>query len=795
MKKIILLLFLFFAFAFVNAQNVSGVFADNGNVNIVEGTTDATAAAIRVSGNHTIEAWVKAPDTERGYVMAMGTSNSFRGAYRIESKSISGFPSKKAIVAYVPAVSGTDFFNVTTTSDVFDGTWHHIAVVGTTTAGTTSTKIYVDGILDATAVPNYTRPTTWTNTAGSGGTMAYSTVGGRGTNTTTDVYFNGEIDEARFWTVARTQAQIQNESCVIVDATGLYRNIKLDNNILDSSVNAKATAATGAGVSSYGTANCAPIWDGSSSSSWTEASNWRLNALPNQNSDVSIATAAAQPIIDSDVSIKSLTLNASTSLTVNSGKNLTVTGAIANSGTMTLENNANLIQGGTTNTNTGNITVNRNSNPLLRLDYTMWSSPVSGAQTLADFSPLTSQSPNRFYSYDPTTDKYVEAAFGSPFASGTGYLIRMPNDASAVTPTAFAGVFTGVPNNGTITLGSVIPLVAGQFYSVGNPYPSPISASSFFTGNTNLGTTLYFWRKTNAVVNGAPGNGTAYATWTNLGGTSSSGNVAPNNLVPNGEIAVGQGFIVNTGTATTINFTNTMRTTTAATFLKTKAAATTDRVWLNLTNATGAFSQTLIGYTANATLGIDNGIDGEYINDSPLALTSNINNKEYTIQGRPSFDATDVVSLMFKTVAAGDYTIAIDHVDGVFATGQDVYLIDTKTGTETNLKTGSYTFTAAAGVDNTRFSLKYQKTLAIDTQSFDDNSITVYATNGTLYVDSRSVALNNVTVFDVQGRVIAQKVNVKSTTAVINNLRASNQILIVKIEGENNSVFTKKLLN
>jgi hypothetical protein len=199
-------------------------------------------------------------------------------------------------------------------------------------------------------------------------------------------------------------------------------------------------------------------------------------------------------------------------------------------------------------------------------------------------------------------------------------------------------------------------------------------------------------------------------------------------------------------------------------------------------------------YMDGALVGLDE-TDSKYINDSPVALTSNIENGEYIIQGRPIFDATDVVALNFKTNAAGDYTIAIDRTDGVFAAGQDVYLSDSKTGTETNLKTGSYTFAATAGVDNARFSLKYQKTLAIDTQSFDDNSISVYATNGTLYVNSKSVTISNITVFDVQGRLIAEQMNVKATSAVINNLRASNQVLIVKITAEDKSVIAKKVVN
>ncbi len=72
-------------------------------------------------------------------------------------------------------------------------------------------------------------------------------------------------------------------------------------------------------------------------------------------------------------------------------------------------------------------------------------------------------------------------------------------------------------------------------------------------------------------------------------------------------------------------------------------------------------------------------------------MTSNSNNEEYTIQGRPKFDPADVVALNFKTDVTGDYSIALEHFDGVFATGQEVYLVDSKTRTETNLKLGGYT--------------------------------------------------------------------------------------------------------
>jgi hypothetical protein len=150
--------------------------------------------------------------------------------------------------------------------------------------------------------------------------------------------------------------------------------------------------------------------------------------------------------------------------------------------------------------------------------------------------------------------------------------------------------------------------------------------------------------------------------------------------------------------------------------------------------------------------------------------------------------------LAFKTTTGGNFTIAIDHVDGLFSGSQDIFLVDASNATETNLKTNSYTFAAASGVDNARFSLKYQKTLKVDVPTFDDSSVTIYKNKGTLNVNSKSMAIANIKVYDIQGRMIYEQKNVQSNTATIRTLKVAPQILIVKVTGEDNKVVSKKIV-
>ncbi|MBP6460649.1 MAG: hypothetical protein KA264_11210, partial [Crocinitomicaceae bacterium] len=444
-----------------------------------------------------------------------------------------------------------------------------------------------------------------------------------------------------------------------------------------------------------------------------------------------------------------------------------------------LESNANLVQ--TTNdTNSGLITIKRNTAPLKRLDYVLWSSPVTGQQ-LQSFSPATLS--NRFYTYDGTTNVYsaVSSPNATDFEKGTGFLIRMPND-HPTTPTIWTGTFTGVPNNGYLT----VIVNTGGYTALGNPYPSTMDADAFIDANS-ITEALYFWRKTNNSAN------PSYATYTKAGGVGTANSADPNGLIPNGVIQVGQGFIAAVNYIDAV-FTNAMRTTNNGNqFLKTKKTDKS-RIWLNLTNDSGFFSQTLVAYMDKATSGIDAAIDGRYFNDSKTALTSIIKNEEFTIQGRSlPFDASDVVPLGFKTETAGDFTLAIDHTDGLFATGQKVFLKDNLTNTLHDLSTGSYAFTSAAGVFNTRFEFRYQQALGTIENELEANAIVVYKQNDKIKIDAGTQNIAGVKVYDIGGRLLVERKDINANTALI-AVNGTTQVLLVHVITQEGSVVIKKMI-
>ena len=515
----------------------------------------------------------------------------------------------------------------------------------------------------------------------------------------------------------------------------------------------------------------------------------------NPNSSTSVIFAADYTAANS-IEACSMVVNSNAVVIIPAGFDVTLYGALTvETGTFTLESNTNLIQLADVQ-NTGNIIVERSSAPLFRFDYTMWGSPVSGTQTLKQFSPATVST--RFFNYDTSTDLFSVIAIpeGTQFEQGRGYLIRMANNhilfGDAVTPLPWTGTFTGVPNNGTID----VPLDGALqgFNMISNPYASMINADKFLTeNNQEIGGTLYFWRRRNAV----PDTSAYYATYTSAGGTGTAGSASAPTQIPNGFIQVGQGFIVKklAGVTGNAKFTNSMRTNSNGDnqFFRSSNTEERSRIWLNVTNTTGEFGQTLVAYMPQAENGVDR-TDGKYIGDGSTALTSWLDNAEYIIQGRAPFVSSDVVGLNFKTATGGNYTIAIDQVDGLFLGSQDIFLRDNLNGVLHNLKGSAYTFATEAGSFNTRFDIVYANPLSVDNPVFDANSVILYKKENSIVVNSGIATLDYVEVFDIRGRLLAVANKINSNEVSI-NVGETNQVLIVKITSTDGMKVTKKTIN
>jgi hypothetical protein len=495
--------------------------------------------------------------------------------------------------------------------------------------------------------------------------------------------------------------------------------------------------------------------------------------------------------VNGEFTAKKVTVN-SGSLTVNSGNSITIINDLVNNLTaaeVVFQNNANLIQSATIN-NTGSITVNRNSSLIRRLDYTLWSSPVAG-QNLLSFSPQTLT--NRFYTYNSTTNLYaaVDPATTS-FTAANGYLIRVPNNHTTSFASIWAGQFVGVPHNGNYTVTMQDDVSGQRFNLVGNPYPSPIDAVDFVTSNSSSITgTLYFWRKTNNTAS------PSYCTWTTAGFVT---NNEAQVFDPNDVIQTGQGFFVEaTGTNDQLVFNNDMRVDNHANQFFRNAQTTTtverNRIWLNASNTTGAFSQAMIGYMSDATNGFDARIDGKYINDGEIAFASLLNTEAMAIQGRTlPFDVADVVPMRFSATTAGSYSIAIDRVDGLFAEGQEVYLRDNLLGVTHNLGDGAYNFTSASGTFDARFEVVYQTTLSTDNPVLTANQVVVYPNGANaLTIDAGTAIMNNVKIFDIRGRLLTESKNVNATQTTL-TVSLTNEVLLVQITAENGATVTKKVV-
>ncbi|MDI9310173.1 MAG: T9SS sorting signal type C domain-containing protein [Limnohabitans sp.] len=552
----------------------------------------------------------------------------------------------------------------------------------------------------------------------------------------------------------------------------------------------------------------ATTWDGTT---WSNGAPTKFKAaIINEN--YSTAT-------NGSFSVCSLTVNPTYTLTISPSTYVEIENDLTNNGTVDVQNNGSLVQVSNSGVNTGDISVKREASQRV-FDYVFWSSPVKNFD-LNYFT--TTGGTNYIYQWNTTGSNpnggegRWDNASGN-MNSGKGYIVRGNNSFSNAAPSTWTANFSGVPNNGIIT----VPVTRGNDYTglgtqgiartiyddnwnlVGNPYPSAIGVKEFLTTNTNIDGGVRIWTHSLLPTNSVDPfyqhyqynyYASDYITVNPVGATSGPGDY---------KIGAGQGFFVMLDNAApangTVIFNNAMRSTGFANnqFYRQGTSNTREtsegRIWIDFISGTET-TRMLVGYVEGATYGKDRILDAITDYKNPQNFYSLINNEPMSIQGRPiPFDVNDQVPLGIKAAANGNYTIGVAAIDGLFAVrNQKIYLEDKLLNTTHEISQSPYQFSTNNGIINDRFVLRFTNQ-TLSANNFElENSVKVYGTENSIVVKSTIENIKEVTIYNVLGQKLTEK-NKTQLEIEISSIKKSNETLIAKVLLENGETIIKKII-
>lgn len=492
---------------------------------------------------------------------------------------------------------------------------------------------------------------------------------------------------------------------------------------------------------------------------------------------------------------------------------------ILNDGELLMIENSGLVLGD------GDIRIHRSSAALSPFDYTYWSCPVQAASLASTFP---GSNPNHIYSFSATRfrdddgdgqddngDAWVRET--GVMIPGKGYAILAPEDLPFDKRQAV--IFRGEPNNGLIEI--PISLQENEnsdndWNLIGNPYPCTLQAKALLEHPLNAGLlngTFYFWTH-NTPLQFDENTGqnqyssSDYAIYTvGMGGVQASSE----GPVPNGNIASGQSFFTDAMSEGTLRFTNEMRRVSLPSYFfkpsRSKEGRNAKRIWLNLTNSEGAFSQVLVGFTEGASPSYDSHYDGKRLSgNAHVELYSILGSNRLAIRGEPPLQREKNIplGLEIKTDGIDSLSIAIDHVSESFD-GHGIYLYDHQNVVLHNLKQGPYDFRVPGpGVYKDRFTLQFSNQIDEDLSlgeeladySDSPDKIIWSLQNNELNVRTRANSeILDLRLYDMLGRTIVS-VEPRDRAARVSGLNiAYNAVYFLQVATKHRGVLTTRILH
>ena len=522
--------------------------------------------------------------------------------------------------------------------------------------------------------------------------------------------------------------------------------------------------------------------------------------------------------VNGNIEVCNLTINDNSKLEITSKNNITIKNNLIVNGTLEVLHQGSILMIDDSGIveNNGITNIYKTTTTLKPYDYTYWSSPVKSV-TLEDVFAASPQ--NSFYTFE--TQNYIDAdndnndddenawhSASGLMEIGKGYTAMAPNTSPFMDTQSV--IFKGEINNGPI---EVPVYLSGDDSSndddwnlIGNPYPSAICADSLMNKNkTILSGSIYFWTHSTSANSTQKYCADDYAMY-----TVGTGGIAAyaEGSIPTGYIASGQGFFVEANQKGNIEFNNSMRVKSENDIFfrsnveKLNTKIEKDKIWLNLYNNDGAFSQILIGFLDGASTSFESGYDGLRLDgNNYISFYSVADDHELAIQGLPSFQGDEIIPLGMtsKIEEEVELIINIARVNGIFKE-KNIYLLDMKLNNLHLLNEEPYAFKIQKNTKlNDRFSIQFTNAILntddIANELTQNEQLVVKNTLQQLIVSTSSKSsIISLEIFDVLGRKINQISTNKAIVNISKNIFNAQGIYIIKARLENSKVLIKKVI-
>lgn len=510
------------------------------------------------------------------------------------------------------------------------------------------------------------------------------------------------------------------------------------------------------------------VWEGSTSSDWNTASNWRNGSVPAATDNVSVARGRNVLVInespEAPAACMHLEIQSGATAVINAGMALTVYGDLNNSGTLTLlstpDASASLIVYGTVK---GVVNVNRyitGYNDELH-GWHLLSSPVA-SQEISSFH--TAGSGNDFLKWDEANSKWVNRTaldggingdFETVFSPGTGYMIANTDNSTQI--------FTGVPNNSDISFSGLSftgTSTHSGWHLLGNPFPSALIWNNTTWNLSNVDATAKIWQESSA----------SYL------------DIEP----VSGIIPAMQGFFVHANQSTgTLTIDASDRTHNPQNWYKNTGE---NELKLTVYDTEGGTSQeSIIKVVEGSTVDFDNAFDSWFMAGHAPMFYSKVGEGFLSTNALPELTLETTIPLSFIKNTSSSFYVEVNGVNTLIPQ-KAVYLTDNKTR-QTQLLNDYpvYWFTAEEDDITERFVIHFK---ASDNEF--THQVNIFEANNGIEIRSSKPIKGKVDIFDISGRLIKSQLitNSINVSVDLSGFRGFTVVSVITSE----DVFTKKVV-